>query len=77
MRCHPLFIGEHNGHSSIKFRVMLSFSNGDNNYQKEFVSHKDTAPEAITEAMMQYLANDTSDDMPLVGIVVYQSVFTA
>ncbi len=70
-------MGENNGHEAIRYRVVLSFSDNHNGYQKEYVSHKQTTPEAILEAMLGYLSKDTANDYPLCGIAVYQCVFTA
>jgi hypothetical protein len=68
---------ENNGHSCIRFRVTISQCSPTDGRQLEYYSHMSTVAEAIQEALVEYLSEDRSNEMPMNGISVYQCVFTA
>lgn len=65
-----------NGHSAIRFKVSFMTSNGHDGAVFDYVSHAETKEAAIVGCLKEYLETDRSKDMPLVGISVYQCIFT-
>jgi hypothetical protein len=66
---------KYNQHECIRFIVQLTFVAPDeqHGYQRDGVSHKETAEEAIFEVLKDHL-NET---YPLKGISVYECVLSA